>query len=54
MQEMSELKAWIMDWTKTHHFIEDAYAMIELAEEEKDELIEVVDFLKNPKKYRDL
>jgi cell division protease FtsH len=30
------------------------FADVAGADEEKDELIEVVDFLKNPKKYRDL
>ena len=40
MQESSELKAWISDWSKTHQFVEDASTLIELAEEANDETLE--------------
>jgi peptide chain release factor 2 len=40
MQKISGLKEWVTDWDNTNAFIEDAEAMLTLAEEEKDETLE--------------
>ncbi len=40
MQKISGLKEWITDWDNTNKSIEDAEAMLTLAEEEKDETLE--------------
>lgn len=40
MQEISELKLWINDWSTSHKLIEDANTLIELAEESNDESFE--------------
>ncbi len=40
MQEVSDLKEWIADWTDTNTAIEDAYALWELANEEDESSLE--------------
>jgi len=40
MQKISGLKAWEVDWRKSHDAIEDSAAIFELAEESKDETLE--------------
>ena len=40
MQKISGLKEWITEWKITNTLIEDAEAMLVLAEEDKDETLE--------------
>lgn len=40
MQEISDIKEWVSIWTNANNLIEDANALIQLAEEDKDESFE--------------
>ena len=40
MQEVSDLKAWVNDYTATQSYIDDAQALIDLADEAQDESME--------------
>ena len=41
MQRISELKDWITIWNETQALLQDLQALIELAEEAKDESMEI-------------
>ena len=48
MQEISSLKEWSVDWEKSNKAVSDAEAMLEIAEDSKDETLEseIVDEIK--------